>query len=157
MKKIVLFLVVVYALSAFGAWVLFSKNVGANVVLLQELNAIKAELSATKTALDSEKASREALEKKIADARVNSSFLALALCPTLEATDKNASCVKNSTEWLSQTIMSGTTLTSPDAKTKMETLLTALGKKTKPTAKQLYEMLKPIEVDSLKALTESLK
>ena len=157
MKKIVLFLIVVYALSAFGAWVLFSKNVGANVVLLQEIATLKTELTATKTTLETEKISREALEKKVADARVNSSFLALALCPTLEATDKNAPCVKNSTEWLSQTIMSGTTLTSPDAKIKMDALLVALGKKTKPTAKQLYEMLRPIEVDSLKALTESLK
>ncbi len=38
----------------------------------------------------------------------------------------------------------------------MAELLIALGKKTKPTAKQLYEMLKPIEVDSLKALTGNL-
>lgn len=157
MKKIVAFLVVVYVVSAFGAWVLFSKNVGANVVLIQELATVKAELTGTKTALESEKTARVDAEKKITDARVNSAFLALALCPTLEATDKNALCVKNSTEWLSQTIMSGTTLTSTAAKIKMDALLVALGKKTTPTAKQLYEMLKPIEVDSLKALTESLK
>ena len=157
MKKIVLFLVVVYALSAFGAWLLFSKNVSGNVVLTQEIASLKSERSLAKTTLEAEKTARINAEKKITDARVNSAFLALALCPTLEATDKNAPCVKNSTEWLSQTIMSGTTLTSPDAKAKMEALLVALGKKTKPTAKQLYEMLRPIEVDALKALSENLK
>src|SRR3990167_3223550 len=157
MKKIVLFLVVVYALSAFGAWLLFSKNVSGNVVLTQEIASLKSELSLAKTTLEAEKTSRINAEKKITDARVNSAFLALALCPTLEATDKNAPCVKNSTEWLSQTIMSGTTLTSPDAKAKMEALLVALGKKTKPTAKQLYEMLRSIEVYALKALSENLK
>ncbi|HBB43797.1 MAG: hypothetical protein UW27_C0002G0067 [Parcubacteria group bacterium GW2011_GWA1_44_13] len=157
MKKIVLFLVVVYALSAFGAWLLFSKNVSGNVVLTQEIASLKSELSLAKTTLEAEKTARINAEKKITDARVNSAFLALALCPTLEATDKNAPCVKNSTEWLSQTIMSGTTLTSPDAKAKMEALLVALGKKTKPTAKQLYEMLRPIEVYALKALSENLK
>ena len=157
MKKIVLFLVVVYALSAFGAWLLFSKNVSGNVVLTQEIASLKSKLSLAKTTLEAEKTARINAEKKITDARVNSAFLALALCPTLEATDKNAPCVKNSTEWLSQTIMSGTTLTSPDAKAKMEALLVALGKKTKPTAKQLYEMLRPIEVYALKALSENLK
>lgn len=157
MKIFVVFLVLVYAISAFGAWTFYSKNLAITAQTLNELTVAKSELTATKTALDTEKTAREALEKKIADARVNVSFLSLALCPALEATDKNAPCVKNSTEWLSQTIISGTALTSVDAKTKMDALLTALGKKTKPTAKQLYEMLKPIEVDSLKALTENLK
>ena len=157
MKRIVFFLVIVYLVSAFGAWVLFSENVGANVVLNQELAVVKTELANTKTDFEAEKIARVEAEKKIIDARVNASFLALALCPTLEATDKNALCVKNSTDWLSQTILSGTALTDADAKTKMDTLLVALGKKTKPTAKQLYEMLKPIEVDALKALTENLK
>ena len=99
----------------------------------------------------------EALENKIADASVNTAFLALALCPTLEATNKEAPCIKNSTEWLSQTIISGTALTDPDAKTKVDALLVALGKKTKPNAKQLYEMLRPIEIDALKALEEGLR
>lgn len=157
MKKIVVFLVIVYLVSALGAWVLFSKNVSGNVVLTQEITSLKSELALTKTSLEAEKTARMDAEKKIADARVNASFLTLALCPTLEATDKNALCVKNSTEWLSQTIISGTALTSPNAKTNMEALLVALSKKTKPTAKQLYEMLKPIEVDSFKALTEDLK
>lgn len=157
MKRVVIFLVIVYLLSAFGAWVLFSKNVGANVVLNQELANIKTELANTKTDLNAEKTAREVAEGKIANAKINASFLALALCPTLEATNKEALCVKNSTEWLSQTILSGTALTDADAKAKMETLLTALSKKTKPTAKQLYEMLRPIEVDTLRAITENLK
>lgn len=157
MKKVVIFLVVVYTLSVFGAWVLFSKNVGANVILNQELANVKTKLANTKTDLDAEKTARAEAEKKIADAKINASFLALALCPTLEATNKDAPCVKNSTEWLSQTILSGTALTDAQAKAKMETLLTALGKKTKPTAKQLYEMLRPIEVDALNALTEILR
>lgn len=157
MNRIVIFLVVVYLASAVGAWAFYSKNMGAGASLTQELTTTKADLATANTALGTEKTSRTELEKKIADARINASFLSLALCPTLEATDKNALCVRNSTEWLSQTIISGTALTSPDAKTKMDALLIALGKKTKPTAKQLYEMLKPIEVDSLKALTENLK
>ena len=157
MKKIVVFLVVLYAVSAFSVWGFYSKNTAVNTKTASELTVAKGELIAIKTAFEAEKASREALEKKIVDASVNSTFLALALCPTLETTDKNALCMKNSTEWLSQTIISGTALTSPEAKAKMDALLVALGKKTKPTAKQLYEMLRPIEVDSLKALTESLK
>lgn len=157
MKKVVIFLVVVYTLSIFGAWVLFSKNVGANVVLNHELANVKTELANTKTDLDTEKTARVEADKKIADAKINASFLALALCPTLEATNKDAPCVKNSTEWLSQTILSGTALTDANAKAKMETLLVALGKKTKPTAKQLYEMLRPIEIDALNALAEGLK
>lgn len=157
MKKALVFLVIIYAVGGFGAWTFYSKNIATNTETANELATSKSELIATKTALDRELASREALEKKVADARVNSAFLALALCPTLEATDKNAQCVKNSTEWLSQTIISGTALTDADAKTRMDALLTAIGKKTKPTAKQLYEMLRPIEVASLKDLVEVLK
>lgn len=157
MNRIVIFFVVVYLASAVGAWAFYSKNMGTSATLAEELTATKAELAVAKTALDTEKASRAEGEKKITNARTNASFLSLALCPTLEATDKNALCIKNGTEWLSQTIISGTALTNTDAKTKMEALLIALGKKTKPTAKQLYEMLKPIEVDSLKALSENLK
>jgi hypothetical protein len=157
MKRVVFFLVIIYLISAFGAWVLFSKNVGANVVLNNELAVIKTEFANAKTDLDAERIAHAGVEKKIADARVNSAFLALALCPTLEATDKEALCIKNSTEWLSQTILAGTALTSTDAKIKMDALLVALGKKTKPTAKQLYEMLRPIEVDALNALSETLR
>ncbi|OHA79142.1 MAG: hypothetical protein A2747_01420 [Candidatus Yonathbacteria bacterium RIFCSPHIGHO2_01_FULL_44_41] len=157
MKRAFIFLVVVYFLSAFGVLVFFLKNTGANATLTQELNATKTELASVKTTLDTEKTSREALEKKIVAARANALFLSLAFCPTLEATNKDAPCIKNSTEWLSQTIIAGTALTDTVAKTKMEALLIALGGKTKPTAKQLYEMLKPIEVESLRALTETLK
>lgn len=157
MKRIVIFLTIVYLVSALGAWALLSKNTKMNASLAGELVTTKNELSSAKSALEAEKLSRDTLEKKITDARANATFLALALCPTFEATDKDALCIKNSTEWLSQTILSGTALTSPEAKTKMETLLIALGAKKKPTAKQLYELLKPIEVDSLKALAENLK
>ena len=157
MKRIFIFLIIVYLVSALGAWALLSKNTGTNVALTQELATIKNELATAKNALEAEKGSREGLEKKVSEARANATFLALALCPTLEATNKEALCIKNSTEWLSQTILSGTVLTSPEAKEKMEALLIALGAKKKPTAKQLYEMLKPIEIDSLKALAENLK
>lgn len=157
MNRVVIFLVVVYLASAVGAWTFYSKKMEASASLAQELTAIKAELAVAKTALDGDKKSRAELEKKFADARTNASFLSLALCPTLEATNKDALCIKNGTEWLSQTIISGTALTNSDAKAKMDALLIALGKKTKPTAKELYEMLKPIEVDSLKALTDNLK
>ncbi len=157
MKRIVIFLVGLYLASALGIWALLSKNTKTNEELSRELATTKNELAATKDALETEKASLEVLEKKIAETRVNATFLSLALCPTLEATDKEALCIKNSTEWLSQTILSGTALTSPEAKTKMEALLIALGAKKKPTAKQLYEMLKPIEIDSLKVLVENLK
>ncbi len=157
MKRVVFFLVIVYIISAFGAWIFLSKTIGANIALNQEVAAVKTELANTKNELDAEKLARETAEKKIVDAQINVSFLANALCPTLEATNKEALCVKNSTEWLSQTILSGTALTDAQAKTKMDELLVALGKKTKPTAKQLYEMLRPIEVASLNDLVEVLK
>lgn len=157
MKRVVFFLVIVYLVSAVGAWALFSKNTGTNANISRELEVAKKKLADAKNTLDAEKAAREVLEKKISDARANATFLSLALCPVLDATNKNAPCVKNSTEWLSQTILSGTALTYADAKTKMDALLVALGNTKKPTAKQLYEMLKPIESGSLKALIEDLE
>lgn len=157
MTKTTKFLIGLYIVSSVGVWIIFSRNTAMSTILSDELSTVKSELAGTKALLDSEKVAREVLENKISTARTNVAFLALALCPTLEATDKNASCIKNSTEWLSQTIQSGTLLTSPDAKAKMDSLLLALGKNTKPTAKQLYELLKPIEISSLQALTESLK
>lgn len=156
MKRVTIFFAFVYTLTAFGGWMFFTKNMDKNTALAQELSVTKAELLLLKAALSTEKMAREALEKKIADARANETFLSLALCPALEATNQDALCVKNSTEWLSQTIIAGTALTNTETKTKMDSLLVALGGKTKPTAKQLYEMLKPIEVDSLKALRQSL-
>lgn len=157
MKRIVNFLLIVYIISAFGAWALFSKNTQTNVQLTQEISANKTEIASLKNALDAEKSNRAALEKKVSDAHANAAFLVLALCPTLEATDKNALCVKNNTEWFSQTLIAGAALTEPSVKPKMDELLVSLGNKKKPTAKQLYEMLRPIEVESLKALSESLK
>ncbi|HAS85024.1 MAG TPA: hypothetical protein DCS23_03085 [Candidatus Yonathbacteria bacterium] len=150
MKRILILLVVLYTIFVFGAWFIFSENTRTKATLASEISNLKTEIAM-------EKSLRITLEEKIAESRVNASFLALALCPTLEATNKEAFCIKNSTEWLSQTITSGTALTDTDAKAKMDVLLVALGKKTKPTAKQLYEMLRPIEVDALKALTENLK
>jgi len=157
MKRIHIFLFVLYIIFVFGALFIFSENTSEKATLVSEITNLKTELANTKNDLDAERSLRVILEEKISGSRVNASFLALALCPTLEATNNEAFCIKNSTEWLSQTIISGIALTDPEAKAKMETLLVALGKKTKPTAKQLYEMLRPIEVDSLKALTENLK
>ncbi|MBI5078244.1 MAG: hypothetical protein HZB11_02710 [Candidatus Yonathbacteria bacterium] len=157
MKRIIIFLVIVYLVSAVGAWALFSKNMGTNAKISRELKVAKKEIADAKSALDTEKATLHTLEKKVSDARINATFLALAICPALEATNKNAPCVKNSTEWFSQTILSGTALTDPEAKAKMDSLLVSLGSTKKPTAKQLYEMLKPIESGSLKALIEDLK
>lgn len=157
MKRIVTFLVILYVISTFGAWALFSKNTATNVQLAQEIGAKNAEIESLKNTLETEKSARVTAEKKIYDARTNSNFLTLALCPTLEATDRNALCVKNNTEWFSQTVIAGTVITSPLVKAKMETLLAALGSKMKPTSKQIYEILRPIEAESLKALTENLK
>ncbi|PIX57323.1 MAG: hypothetical protein CO060_00420 [Candidatus Yonathbacteria bacterium CG_4_9_14_0_2_um_filter_43_16] len=157
MKRIHIFLFVLYIIFVFGAWFIFSENTSEKATLVSEITNLKTELANTKNDLDAERSLRVILEEKISGSRVNASFLALALCPTLEATNNEAFCIKNSTEWLSQTIISGIALTDPEAKAKMETLLVALGKKTKPTAKQLYEMLRPIEIDSLKALTKNLK
>ncbi len=157
MKRAVIFLFIIYLISAVGGWYLFSKKSAVGEKIAQELVIVNNELTATKNALDTEKTARAILEKKVSDARVNATFLALALCPVLEATNKNALCIKNGTEWFSQTILAGTALTSAQSKIKMDALLVSLGKKTKPTAKQLYEMLKPIEIESLKALIDTLE
>ncbi|MBI5799023.1 MAG: hypothetical protein HZB10_03775 [Candidatus Yonathbacteria bacterium] len=157
MNRIIIFLVIVYLVSALGAWALFSKNVGTNATLSREIAMIKIELDGAKTAIEAEKTSRVAIEKRIVNARVNATFLELALCPTLEATNKNAPCIKNSADWLSQTIILGTALASTDAKSNMDALLVALSKKTKPTAKQLYEMLRPVEVIALRDISTALK
>ncbi len=157
MNRIIFFLVVVYLISAVGAWALFSKNTGTNIAIGSELAAVKQELASAQKALETEKAQREIAEKKNSNARTNAAFLSLALCPVLDATNKNALCVKNGAEWLSQTMILGTAITDPNVKAKMDTLLVSLGSKTKPTAKQLYEMLKPTETESLRSLVETLK
>lgn len=156
MNRAVIVLIIIYVISALGGLYLFSKKTTSTTAHINELISVNAELSLAKTVLEKEKSSRIVLEQKIMDARTNGAFLALALCPALEATNKDALCIKNGTEWLSQTILAGTTLTSPEAKTKMDALLVALSKKTKPTAKQLYEMLRPVEVDALRALVDGL-
>ena len=122
-----------------------------------EINDLNREIGIIKSAQQIAEISKREITNKLTTARVNVSFLALALCPMLENTNADALCIKNGTEWLSQTIIAGTALTDPEAKTKMEILLTELGGKTKPTAKQLYELLKPIEAASLKALEHNLK
>ncbi|SRR3989344_4701928 len=157
MKRIVIFLVIVYLVSVVGVWALFSKNTNTNVTISRELETIKNELVDTKTSLDAEKSSKAVLEKKISDASANALFLSLALCPTLEATDKNALCIKNSAEWFSQTIQAGTLITDTETKTKMDAFILSLGGKKSPTAKQFYESLKPIEIESLRTLVEGLK
>ncbi|MDO8604830.1 MAG: hypothetical protein Q7K40_05575 [bacterium] len=157
MKRIIIFLVLLYLISALGVWAFFSKSASTTASLSKELSATKNEIAIVKSSLDAEKVARVMFEDKVSHARANATFLSLALCPTLEATNKEAPCIKNSTEWLSETLVSGTALTSPDTKEKMDALLVALSKKVKPTAKQLYEMLKPIEVSSLKALVENLE
>ncbi|MFZ2831556.1 MAG: hypothetical protein WAZ40_00150 [Minisyncoccia bacterium] len=150
MKKIVIFLTVLYLVSIFGAWGLFLQNTSTNRGLAHELEIVNRALLA-------ERPTQDALKKKITSAQKNAKFLALALCPTLEATNKDAFCVKNSTEWLSQTILAGTELTDSEAKEKMDELLLALGNKTRPTAKELYDLLRPIEVSALNRLIEDLK
>lgn len=149
MKRTLIFLVFVYLVSAAGAWVLLSKKAAASATTTNEL-------AATKSILETEQVKNGELEAKIAAARANTEFLSLALCPTIE-TSKDALCVKNSTEWFAQTIQTGTTLSDADTKTQIEALLVSLGKKKQPTAKEFYDLLKPIELSSLKSLAETLK
>lgn len=146
---IIIFLVILYLVSALGTWVLLSKKTSIN-------RDIASELVATKSLLATEQTAHATLDKNISEARANASFLSLAFCPIVE-TDKDALCVKDSMEWFSQTIQTGTTLTNADTRAKIEMLLVSLGNKKKPTAKEFYELLKPVEMSSLKALTESLR
>ena len=157
MNKLTTSLIIIYALTSLGGWYIFSKNASTNTTLSRELLGTKNELSITKDKLVSEQAALTSLKNKTTEAYANAAFLALALCPTLEATNKDALCVEDNTEWFSQTIQTGTLITDHDIKNRMGALLVSIGAKKKPTAKQLYEMLKPIESDSLKALVENLK
>ena len=157
MTKTIKFLIGLYLLSAIGVWALFSQNTETNTSLMQELDKTNGELAAVKTILETEQAIRALTDKKISEARTNINFLTLALCPTLEATNKDALCIKNNAEWFSQTIQAGTLIATPETKAKMDALLISLGSKKQPTAKQFYEMLKQIEIDSLKALSRTLK
>lgn len=151
MKRALIFVTILYILSAAGGGYLYLKNKVSNELEVKKvIITLKADLSA-------EQAKTAGLEQKITSSGINAKFLALALCPTLQATDENALCVKDNTEWFSQTIIAGTMITDADTKSKMATLLVSLGAKTKPTSKQLYEMLKPIEASSLKVLSENLK
>lgn len=156
MNNIIKFLIILYLASALGVWVFVSRKMSANADLNVANATLVRELATTKNMLVVEQTTNETLRNKISDARANADFLSLALCPTLE-TSKGALCVKDNTEWLSQTIQTGTTLTNTDTKTKMGILLVSLGGKKKPTSKEFYELLKPIETSSLKALIESLR
>ena len=157
MKNTVVIFAIIYVASLAGGGYLFLKNKTTAGALTQEIATTKAALATVQTNLNTAQAAQTDLKKKITEANANAEFLTLALCPTLESTNKDALCVKDNTEWFSQTMQAGTMITDPDTKMKMDTLLVALGAKTKPTAKQLYEMLKPIEIGSLIALTENLK
>lgn len=157
MTKTIKFLVGLYLVSAVGALALFATNAGTNTNLTKELAATKNELATAKNTLESHVAERAILDKKVAEARANAAFLSFALCPALESANANALCIKNSTEWFSQTVQAGTLITDPDTKIKMDMLLVSLGSKKQPTAKQFYEMLKPVEVNSLRAIAENLK
>lgn len=157
MTKTIKFLIGLYFVSAVLAWALFTTNTGTNINLAKELAATKNELATTKSTLESHVTEHAILDKKVAEARANANFLSLALCPAVESANVNALCIKNSAEWFSQTVQAGTLITDPDTKTKMDMLLVSLGSKKQPTAKQFYEMLKPVEVNSLKAITENLK
>ena len=81
MKRIVIFLVIVYLVSVVGVWALFSKNTNTNVTISRELETIKNELVDTKTSLDAEKSSKAVLEKKISDASANALFLSACCRP----------------------------------------------------------------------------
>ncbi len=154
MKKIILFLVVLYIAPLAGGWFFYTKTIQTD---LQDAKALEQSFTKVEQDLATQKAENELLKKKIADARVYASFLSIALCPVLESTDKEALCIKNNTEWFVQTIESGTSLPDQEAKDKMTTLVMSLTSKITPTAKQIYETLKPVEVRALKMLTESLR
>lgn len=157
MKRLIILFTILYVVTLASGGYFFFMNKVSNETVAQELATTKSALTGVQNNLEAEQSAQTELQKKITDANTNATFLARALCPTLESTNKEALCVKDNTEWFSQTMLAGTMITDPDTKTKMDALLVSLGAKTKPTAKQLYEMLKPIEVGSLKALTESLK
>jgi hypothetical protein len=158
MNKIVSFLVVLYVVSLAGGWAWHVKTSQAQIA---QNNALIETLKQSNTKvlqdLALQKTETSGLKKKIADSHEYASFLALGLCPTLEATNKEALCVKNSTEWFAQTIESGTILSDQEAKDGMTKLVLSLTVKKKPTAKQIYESLKPVQVRALKVLTENLK
>lgn len=150
MKFFLIFLILLYVVTGGIGFKIYNEKV-------VEIDTANQEITALKSAEESRSKLESTHDEKLSAARANTAFLILALCPTLENTNTDALCIKNGTEWLSQTIIAGAALTDPEARAKMEVLLTKLGGKTKPTAKQLYELLKPIEVAALKALERGLK
>ncbi len=157
MNKIIAFLIVLYLVFFAGGWWLLSGTMRTAEDAKIALGITQNNLATKEAELAAQKTENEALKKIIADARAYASFLSLALCPLLEATNKEAPCIKNNTEWFAQMIESGTVLPDQEAREKMTALIMSLTGKTKPTAKQLYETLKPIEVRALKMLTETLR
>ena len=153
MNKVITFLIVLYLATFAGGWWLVSgalRATGTAQVTLATAEKTIAEK-------DAEIATLKSTNKKFSEVQANALFLSLALCPTLEATDKNALCVKNGTEWFAQTIAAGTVIADPEIKGRMQMLIQSLSTKERPTAKQFYELLKPLEARSLKVITEILK
>ena len=157
MKKTLVFLIILCVASISTGGYLYIKNTNLSGSAMKELATAKEALAVAQSALDAAQSKNSENKSKIAEASANAKFLTLALCPALESSNKEALCMSDSTEWFSQTMIAGTMISDPTTKSKMDTLLVSLGAKIKPTTKQLYEKLKPIEVDSLKALSENLK
>lgn len=156
MNRIVAFLTILYLILFAGGWWLLSGNLHTLSVTKDSLTASESLRIEKESEIATLRAENETLKKKIADSRTSVAFLALALCPVLE-TSKDALCIKNGTEWLTKTIESGTSLSDPLAKEEMAKLLVSFSGKKQPSAKQFYELLKPVEIRALSSLAETLK
>ena len=158
MNKTVSLFVVFYIVSIAGGWAWYTKTAQTQKLQSDTLTStLEQRVTKTEQDLATQKTENEGLKKKIADSHEYASFLSLALCPVLETGNSEALCVKNSTEWFTETIESGTVLPDQEAKEKMTKLILSLTGKKKPTAKQIYETLKPVQVRALNVLTENLK
>ena len=122
MKFIIIFLILLHVTTGGIGYKIYNDKITDTSVTNQGIED-------SKTALENETVLKRELEEKHNAARINITFLTLALCPTLETKNPDAFCIKNSTEWLTQTLVAGMALTDPEAKAKMEILLTRLGGK----------------------------
>jgi hypothetical protein len=150
LKRLIIWFTILYIVTIGAGGYFYSQGKSAEKYVENNLSSMKAQI-------ESQQAEIKNLQTKISTASANAKFLSLALCPTLEASDKNAPCIKDNTEWFSQTMLAGSIISDSDTKAKMDSLLISLGAKTKPTAKQLYDMLKPIEVSALQSLNSVLQ
>lgn len=122
-----------------------------------ESMAVEKMLATKEAEIATLKNENEVLKRSVGEARAYATFLSLALCPTLESDDKEALCVQDGAEWLNQTVQTGMSVPDDTIKENLNSFLQTLSSQKRPSSRQFYELLQPLEARALRQITEVLR